>query len=603
MKAFELQPTPDAVRNGPWVKECAQRVVSGVQVIETVGTETGMMLDAAREVSRAIKYPMLVWDCAAGFTLYGDDKAATAIGGAIEKYAKAKEDAGPDGDGPFILNPINAISLPVDLIVPSHPSFYIVYLNFYRWFQEEVVRQVLESAVIRNRLNCMQTVGDKPIHLRRIIHFIQSPYARLNGVDGVEAVKHLFRPIPFPLPSEQELLDVNVAAAVKQVESLGSKFVQNNDPAYLRSIAASCRGLERAQATTVIFNAVATHRGLTADVPIMCRRETAAHIAETSKSLRIVDEDEIPPPESVCGVANVIQTLTEAASAFTEAGKAQHLDPARGIYFAGLPRSGKSTTARMAAGVFRKVTGRVWTTVQIRAGYLYEGLVGATEHNWRDVETKLDTFGEDLIVWLDELDKVFNEKNEDSSGVTTSLLGLLLTWLENPKRKPYVIFSMNSLEGIPSTLIGDGRVNCGFFFDFPTPEVRRATLEVHFAKRLKLNGWDLGSLKFTENQWDELIALTEQWLPGELEQLVVESRTKAFLAHGTSLPTYDQVRKVAEIKKRSVTAVQKKGELDRLRQSCANARRIDVDASVSEATTMIATTGTPMIMDLDPGRN
>ncbi len=69
--------------------------------------------------------------------------------------------------------------------------------------------------------------------------------------------------------------------------------------------------------------------------------------------------------------------------------KAEKLDPAKGIYLAGLPGTGKTALASTAPVIFRQVTGRAFTLIHVKMSALYGGIVGDTEKAWFDLETKL----------------------------------------------------------------------------------------------------------------------------------------------------------------------------------------------------------------------
>jgi hypothetical protein len=418
------------------------------------------------------------------------------------------------------------------------------------------------------------------VRIRRPVHFIQAPFVPTE-LTGLDAVRHWMVMMPFALPTVEELQAVQVSNIIEQVKT--TKRASKNDlsEANLRNTAEALRGLERHRATSILYYSIHKAGGLSTNVPRIIRKEVANQLAATG-FIEVIDDAEVTPPEQIGGADNLIDAMKLSAITYTEGAVKQALDKSKGFWFAGMPGCGKSVVSRSAHIVFSRVTGQAWTGVRVSLGALYGGIVGATEQNWLDVERRIAAFGEELIVSLDELDKVFDDEAGKSSDVTASLLGLILNWLSSPARKCFVIMCMNAIDRIPAPLLREGRVDCGFFFDLPSFDSRIKILQIHFEKRLAKIDLALKDLKFKDGQWDDLGKITAAWIPSELEQLVVGARALAFQATGKGLPKFKDVMALAESKATGILAIQKKAELDKLRMSCAHARRIDIPTAVGD---------------------
>lgn len=66
------------------------------------------------------------------------------------------------------------------------------------------------------------------------------------------------------------------------------------------------------------------------------------------------------------------------------------------------------------------------------------------------------------VILLDEIEKVFGSQHD--AGVTSSLLGSLLWWLQEHKTQVFTIMTTNSKESIPKELYREGRIDAVMVF-------------------------------------------------------------------------------------------------------------------------------------------
>lgn len=137
----------------------------------------------------------------------------------------------------------------------------------------------------------------------------------------------------------------------------------------------------------------------------------------------------------------------------------------QGILLLGVPGTGKT--------VFAKAAGREVgiPTVIMDVGSLMGSLVGETERKTREAIATINAMGK-CIVFLDEVDKALagTTGGANDSGVSSRMLGTLLSWLADPAKQAYVIVTSNKIENLPSALFRPGRFDALYFLDYPTRE-------------------------------------------------------------------------------------------------------------------------------------
>ncbi len=124
-----------------------------------------------------------------------------------------------------------------------------------------------------------------------------------------------------------------------------------------------------------------------------------------------------------------------------------------------------------------------------------------------------------IILWLDEIDKLFSASS--SSGVIElkRILGTFLTWLQEKKSKVFVVATANKIDDIPPELLRKGRFDEIFFLDLPKKKERMEIFKIHLKKRnLDYNEFDIDG--FTEK--------SNFFSGSEIEQIVISVLYRAF---------------------------------------------------------------------------
>lgn len=187
---------------------------------------------------------------------------------------------------------------------------------------------------------------------------------------------------------------------------------------------------------------------------------------------------------------------------------------------------------------------------------VFGSLVGESEQRMRDALRQIDA-QRGAVVVVDEADKAFGGAVEGASdsGTSRRVFGLFLTWLAEQKDWPtFVIMTLNRTKGLPPELLRAGRFDAIFYTDLPGPEERREILEVHMRKR------QLDPAGYSDQEWKQLLDMTEGLVGAELEQLLIEARFISWAARQSPRPTLEEIQEamgaIRPIAKTEAEAVQ-----------------------------------------------
>ena len=135
----------------------------------------------------------------------------------------------------------------------------------------------------------------------------------------------------------------------------------------------------------------------------------------------------------------------------------------RGVLLLGVSGTGKSAFAK-ALG---KETGR--PTLVLDIGALMGSLVGQTEGNVRRALQIADAMAP-CILFIDELEKALGGSTQSSSGdsgVSSRMLGTLLSWMNDHTSNVYVVATCNDISKLPPELTRAERFDGIVFLDLP----------------------------------------------------------------------------------------------------------------------------------------
>ena len=117
-------------------------------------------------------------------------------------------------------------------------------------------------------------------------------------------------------------------------------------------------------------------------------------------------------------------------------------------------------------------------------------------------------------MWIDEIEKGLGGSGNDSSGVTTRMVGQFLFWMQECKKMVFVVATANDISKLPSELLRRGRFDELFFIDLPTSEERKEIVEMYIRKYL--------DTEINESLIQQLITITEGFTGADIEASIRE---------------------------------------------------------------------------------
>jgi ATPase family associated with various cellular activities (AAA) len=195
------------------------------------------------------------------------------------------------------------------------------------------------------------------------------------------------------------------------------------------------------------------------------------------------------------------------------------LDPPRGLLLLGVQGCGKSLAAKALASSWGV------PLFSLEAGRLLASYVGESERNLREALKRIERMAP-CVLWIDEIEKAFasGRSSESDGGVSQRLLGALLTWMQEHRRRVFLVATCNSIDELPPELMRKGRVDEVFFVDLPDAGARAEIFRLHLSKRREDPArFDL----------EKLAEAADGFSGSEIEQAVVSA---LYEARGADLP-------------------------------------------------------------------
>ncbi len=236
-----------------------------------------------------------------------------------------------------------------------------------------------------------------------------------------------------------------------------------------------------------------------------------------------------PSLSDVGGMNNLKHWLSIRKGTFGE--KAAHfgLTPPKGILLLGVQGCGKSLMAKAVA--------REWQLplLKLDAARLYNKYIGETEKNLQKAIRLAESMAP-TVLWIDEIEKALAGAggSDGDGGVSTRILGTLLSWLQEKKAFVFVVATSNDITKLPPELLRKGRLDEIFFVDLPHSQEREAILRVHLKKKERDPAdFDLPAL----------VEASEGFSGAEIEQAVISALYAAFSGQGV-LTTQDILKEM-----------------------------------------------------------
>ena len=349
--------------------------------------------------------------------------------------------------------------------------------------------------------------------------------------------------LEFPLPDRKRLREIvdETFARVSKTYTLK----RNADGAVMDQMAANLSGLTEEEAERAVAQALVTRYALCPEV-VTDVLEAKKDILRRTGMLEFVDAT--VNMSAVGGLENLKRWLAKRSGTFDDAARQYGLEPPRGVIIMGVQGCGKSMCARAIAGDWKLPLAKFDTSA------VYDKFIGETEKRIQ----KLFRVAEQLapvVLWIDELEKVFAGSGPDSAsvdaGVSSRLLGSFLSWMQDRKSPVFVAATCNNVTVLPPELMRKGRFDEIFFVDLPDEQTRKDIFRIHLARRKLLpESFDM----------DTLARESEGFSGAEIEQAIVSALYEGHAANApvTTAIVADELHRTRPL---SVTMAERVEEL------------------------------------------
>jgi serine/threonine protein kinase len=329
----------------------------------------------------------------------------------------------------------------------------------------------------------------------------------------------------FQLPDRQQLEQVLAGVlAETRLAGLPAELAEPDQAALLRAAS----GLTTSEAELAFRGAAVAAGGLFPSA-VRAVAESKTQIIRKSGILEYYHKSD--SFADVGGLAGLLTWFRARAPVFANTARYAGLPVPKGVLLLGVPRCGKSLSARALAGT--------WGVPLLRldVGRIFGSIVGASEANLRMAIQTAEAVSP-CILWIDEVEKGFSGvRGQGGGGVAARVFGSFLSWLQDKRSPVFVVATANDLTGIPPEFLRQGRFDDIFFVGLPSASEREAILKIHLSKRQRdPTRFDLAAL----------VKATEAFSGAEIEQAVISGLFRAFDA-GRELETADILAATAEI--------------------------------------------------------
>jgi ATP-dependent 26S proteasome regulatory subunit len=207
-------------------------------------------------------------------------------------------------------------------------------------------------------------------------------------------------------------------------------------------------------------------------------------------------------------------------------------DLPKGVLLLGVPGTGKSLAARAIAGTWRL------PLLRLEMARVLGSLVGQSEARTQGALRLAEAMAP-CVLHVDEIEKALAGAGAGhlDSGVTSRVVGTLLTWLQERglgrdgvPAPVFVVATANRVESLPPELFRPGRFDQVFFLDLPDPAERQTVLAIHLRARRQ---------SVAEDALGRLAAQAEGYSAAELEQVVKIACLTAFQDGGRRVTAED----------------------------------------------------------------
>lgn len=438
--------------NDKYVRRFATLSNSGCGVVFTRTSEPFRCMDALKQFAFSRNLPYADWNHVEGWRMRqptDEPDAKPEVTKLTDPYQALKWIADVDGEGQ------NAKTAGVFVMHATHP-----------WLSKHP-----------GMVECLRHYVRDFAELTKVRLVLVSP----DSANLPDELQHDMPIVDFDLPSQEEMEEIlgHVIESCTPEDDEVPEMFSGNERA---TVVASAGGLTQMEAELAFSEAIVTHRpeeGNWHDIAfadfnnVVLRTKT-----EVIKQSDVLELMEPVDMKDVGGLDAYKAWIERAASVFDKAARDFGCDMPKGIAAIGPPGTGKTLLGKATATTFGNYL------VKFDMSRVFNKYVGESEARVRAALKMLEAMGR-VTVLFDEVDKGLGGSHMQGgdSGVSSRVLGSILTFMQETKAPIFPIFTANRTAGLPPELLRKGRLDQVFAVMPPNKVEREAVLSIHLRKR------------------------------------------------------------------------------------------------------------------------
>lgn len=328
-----------------------------------------------------------------------------------------------------------------------------------------------------------------------------------GSFDIPEELEDVVTFVDLELPSKEEIKSIFKSTVDRYSEVLDEPSTEHS----LEQAAENALGLTAFKAENAISLSIVSSKKI--DVPLIRQEKQLA--VKQSGVLEYLHHQE--SMDSLGGFDNLKAHVKKRRKYFSQHKKAVDfgLRPPKGIMLVGVAGTGKTLAAKAVSAALEL------PLYKFDIGAVFKGIVGGSEAAIRNALKLAETVAP-CVLLIDEMEKLvagLESSGKTDSGVTSRVIGTLLSWMQETTAPIYKLATCNTIRNLDSALFRRGRWDAVFAVDLPTLKERKEIIAIHLEKRSRV---------VSEFDLDVLGKITENFVGAEIESVVDEALYFAF---------------------------------------------------------------------------
>nr|QCI06830.1 hypothetical protein [Halydictyon mirabile] len=218
----------------------------------------------------------------------------------------------------------------------------------------------------------------------------------------------------------------------------------------------------------------------------------------------------------IAGLKNFKRWLKVRSTSFSQIAYNYGIPKPKGVLLVGVQGTGKSLSA--------KIISLEWQIplLKLDISKIFNSILGESETKIKKMINICEQIAP-CILWIDEIDKIFNSYKNNDSGTTNRVNNIFLTWLSEQNSNVFVVATANNINNLPAELLRKGRFDEIFFIDLPNFEERLNIFKIHL-KNIRPLTWYQYNIYY-------LSQISSNFSGAEIEQIINDAMFNAFYAN------------------------------------------------------------------------